>query len=684
VVASPNIGQLGYFKFDEASGTRGIDSWGAAHGTLAATATRSAGKYGTSIKLDGTANAYATLPTGIVSTLNDFTISTWLRMDVKATWMRVFDFGVTATSPTKYMFLTIQAGTNLMRYAIRNGGSEQVVNATYTLPLNTWTHFAITQSGNTCRMYINGTLVATNTGVTIKPSTMGITDRNYLGKSQFSADAMFKGSIDEFKIYNRALGAAEIAENMKLSQTIVLASVLRKEIGDADFSPASATSGLPVTYTSSNQNVATIVDGKVHLVGGGTTLINASQEGNESYSAASPVTQELNVFVPPAVFAKNIEVELDSSGLASITAAQIDSGSISYSGALTLSLDQTTFDCSNTGAPVRVTLTGTDAEGYSSSATADVTVSDRLMPVVTAPASQQFCFAGGTYTIPPLVATDNCGVDSITYTISGATQRSGSGADASGAFNVGVSSINWTVNDVHGNTATALTTVTVNSELTSAIPDVYALSTYTDEKNTIYLGYGPSSLSINALVTGGTAPYSYAWSTGATTTSISVTVAGTYTAIITDAKGCQTSSSIVINMLDVRCGNDNSKVQICHNGSVICVASSAVDTHLSHGDKLGSCNAGISSIPVSFELEQPASYKIELYPNPVSDILNIQVSKLEAGARVSLFNLGGVEVLSQSLTQAPQAVNVSKLQPGIYVIQIINGTQIVKQKLIKE
>jgi len=207
VVAIPNTGQITYLKFDEQSGTRGIDSWGASHATLQATATRDAGLSGSALKLDGTSTSYATLPTGIVSALTDFTISTWVRMDVKSNWMRVFDFG---TGTSKYMFLTIQAGTaNVMRYAIKNGGSEQLVSFNYTLPLNTWTHFAITQSGNTCSMYINGALVASNTGVTIKPSTIGSTTQNYLGKSQYN-DPMFRGSIDGFKIYSRALSATEI------------------------------------------------------------------------------------------------------------------------------------------------------------------------------------------------------------------------------------------------------------------------------------------------------------------------------------------------------------------------------------------------------------------------------------------------------------------------------------------
>ena len=284
------IGQTLY-RFNEASGTQATDTWGTNHGTLQATATRDAGRAGSALKLDGTATSYATLPTGIVSTLNDFTISSWVRMDAKSNWMRVFDFG---TGTSKYMFLTIQAGTaNIMRYAIKNGGAEQLVSFNYTLPLNTWTHFAITQSGSTCSMYINGALVATNTAVTIKPSTIGSTNLNYLGKSQFN-DPMFKGSIDEFKIFGKALTASEIAASY-LSQTITMNATSQKATGDADFEPATVSSGLPITYTSSNEAVASIVSGKVHIVATGTATITASQPGNEVYWPAQTQTQTLTV-----------------------------------------------------------------------------------------------------------------------------------------------------------------------------------------------------------------------------------------------------------------------------------------------------------------------------------------------------------------------------------------------------
>ncbi len=297
VVALPNAGQFTYLKFDETSGTRAIDSWGANDGTLAATATRNTGQYGNSLKLDGTATSYATLPTGIMSTVNDFTISAWVRMDALSTWMRVFDFGA---STTQYMFLTVQAGVSsgksIIRYGTRNGSAaEQSISYNYTFPLNTWTYLAVTRAGNTTTIYLNGTSVASSTNITIKPSALGNTALNYLGKSQFS-DPIFNGSIDNFKIYGRALNSSEIAADMLGDQTINFAAIPTKSVTDADFAPiASATSGLPLSFNSSDTTIAVIVNGQVHIKSPGTTIINASQAGNANYKAAPAINQTLKV-----------------------------------------------------------------------------------------------------------------------------------------------------------------------------------------------------------------------------------------------------------------------------------------------------------------------------------------------------------------------------------------------------
>jgi PKD repeat protein len=68
-----------------------------------------------------------------------------------------------------------------------------------------------------------------------------------------------------------------------------------QHVGDPDFNlSASASSGLPITYTSSNPNVAIIIGNTVHIVGPGSTTITASQGGNSTY-APSSTTQTLNI-----------------------------------------------------------------------------------------------------------------------------------------------------------------------------------------------------------------------------------------------------------------------------------------------------------------------------------------------------------------------------------------------------
>ena len=58
---------------------------------------------------------------------------------------------------------------------------------------------------------------------------------------------------------------------------------------------ATSSSNLPISYTSSNPNVATVFGNLVTIVGIGTTTITASQNGNTFYTAATPVSQSLTI-----------------------------------------------------------------------------------------------------------------------------------------------------------------------------------------------------------------------------------------------------------------------------------------------------------------------------------------------------------------------------------------------------
>ncbi|MGI9176651.1 MAG: rhamnogalacturonan lyase B N-terminal domain-containing protein [Pirellulales bacterium] len=163
------------------------------------------GVSGKAVKLSG---GYAALPTAIVGTLSDFTIATWVKPDVIATWQRIFDFG---SSTSSYMFLTTRpSSTGGLRFAITTGSGEQQVNTAAPLAVGVWQHVAVTLRGSTATIYLNGVAVGSNASMTLRPSSLGQTPNNFIGKSQFFTDPVLAASIDDFRIYSRGLSSAEV------------------------------------------------------------------------------------------------------------------------------------------------------------------------------------------------------------------------------------------------------------------------------------------------------------------------------------------------------------------------------------------------------------------------------------------------------------------------------------------
>ena len=99
------------------------NAFGSANGTVSGTPAYKDGKVGKAIELNGT-NSYVTLPTAHpLSSYNQITVSTWVYWKGGNDWQRIFDFG---NGTNQYMFLTPKTG-NFMRFAIKNGGGEQIV-----------------------------------------------------------------------------------------------------------------------------------------------------------------------------------------------------------------------------------------------------------------------------------------------------------------------------------------------------------------------------------------------------------------------------------------------------------------------------------------------------------------------------------------------------------------------------
>ncbi|TDN96663.1 cadherin-like domain-containing protein [Sunxiuqinia elliptica] len=114
----------------------------------------------------------------------------------------------------------------------------------------------------------------------------------------------------------------------KLDQNITFSQFASRTYGDADFNLiAKASSGLPVSYSSSNTSVATIAGNTVTILGAGSTSITASQSGNSTYNSATNVVRTLSV--------NKASQSIDFSLPGSIT---IDEGSITLVASSTSSL----------------------------------------------------------------------------------------------------------------------------------------------------------------------------------------------------------------------------------------------------------------------------------------------------------------------------------------------------------
>lgn len=83
----------------------------------------------------------------------------------------------------------------------------------------------------------------------------------------------------------------------KSNQTITFNALVTKTYGNADFAAGATSTNntIPITYTSSNTAVATIIGSSIHITGAGTTVITASQAGNAGYFPAADVSRTLTV-----------------------------------------------------------------------------------------------------------------------------------------------------------------------------------------------------------------------------------------------------------------------------------------------------------------------------------------------------------------------------------------------------
>ncbi|MEU2284872.1 family 43 glycosylhydrolase [Streptomyces sp. NPDC013178] len=206
------------YDFDETSGNIARDTSGHGyHGTYVRTPDFGTGVHGGSFKMSGDSatSPYVRIPNGVLKNADSVTVSTYAKWKGGNSFQWLFGLG---PDSNKYLFATPSNGGSSLYSAITKASwsAESKLTAGSQLTPGEWRHVTVTLDGRTGTMvlYVDG-IEAARTTTTIKPSELYDANKDYsgyIGRSLYSADPYFGGEVDDFRIYDRALSAAEVME----------------------------------------------------------------------------------------------------------------------------------------------------------------------------------------------------------------------------------------------------------------------------------------------------------------------------------------------------------------------------------------------------------------------------------------------------------------------------------------
>lgn len=655
----PASGLVGYWPF---TGNGNDQSINLNNGTVNG-ATLTADRFGNAnaaYNFNGTSDHIYVPNNSTLSGFNDMTISVWVNMSQYS--------GIQAL--VSKWFYTLNCGGNSDNYAF-SVQNNMLVSATnnnnvggYTSPqtfttgdLGVWKHFVLVSNSTLGHqaIYINGVL--TGTGA-VSGTICSTTNPLILGAA-LPTFRWFKGKLDDIGIWNRVLTPCEIDQLYNGTGNISSSSTTICSGGSATLiAPAGAT-------------------GYLWNTGATTSVIVVSPTVTTNYTVST--TNTVTGCVKSATITQNV------------------------SGNLALSASTSTgIICAGNSATLTANGNATNYF-WTTSATSSVIV---VSPTVTT-----------SYTVFGINAATGCtataavtqSVSSITLTATSSNSAICAGSSATLTVNGNATNYLW--NTSATNTAIIVspaTTTTYTVSGTNAATGCSNTTTFTQNVSALpiinVVSSNTAACAGNVITLTATGATNYLWSNSLTgsTISISPTVTTTYSVTgINAVTGCSQMASITQTISTINLSAVSSNSLICAGSQVSLTATGNATTYFWNTSATTSVIVVSPSVTTSYTVfgtsavngctatalvtqnvsactglnNLDISKSISIYPNPVSDNLNISFSSSDIKElQISLSDITGKKLLKQTIYQNEQGqINMGSFENGIYFLNILTA-----------
>jgi len=204
-----------YVRYDFAgTGAVAIDRAGLANGAIVGGAALDGDGH---LTLDGV-DDFVDMPNRVVSGLTSLTVVSWLTWNEPINWVRLFSFGSTdagegnpGRAVTSFSLTLFNRPEQVPSVLFESAGQVEQMEASRSAPSGAPIQLAVSldAAAGTTTLYLNGAEVAQRT-MAGRVSSLDDVD-NWIGRSHWVQDATLHARLDEFRIYARALSAAELA-----------------------------------------------------------------------------------------------------------------------------------------------------------------------------------------------------------------------------------------------------------------------------------------------------------------------------------------------------------------------------------------------------------------------------------------------------------------------------------------